>query len=253
MTTAKWNCLYSCFMKKYVIPTIVLLGLVLVCALYTLYGSGHSNFVLKHNISRQVQQVFEHIARKNIWGGGNETRSGLGSLLASTVSLRECLGKWIKEYNISSIVDIPCGDANWQRFVPGMDSVRYKGFDISTYVVDRARAKNPVKNMAFGLMDITSQIPPKADLIILRDFIQHLPLKLGKRALDNARISGAKWIGVSSYPLSSNRDIKIGDYYANNVQISPFNVKNVVEICDNYSGGEKKGHPGSKFLLIRNK
>ena len=149
-------------------------------------------------INPSVQRIFENIAKGQVWGGGKETKSGTGSLLASTVSVRKCLGEWIKFYNISSVMDVPCGDANWQRFIPGISDISYRGFDISPHVVHRARQKNP-DFMKFGILDITSNIPPRADLVLMRDVIQHLPLKLGQQAIQNVLLSGAKWLAVSSY------------------------------------------------------
>ncbi|KAK3089667.1 hypothetical protein FSP39_005470 [Pinctada imbricata] len=213
----------------------------------------YSSFNDKIGINKQLQKTFERIAEKNVWKAPNETRSGKGSLLESTVTIRECLGEWIKKYNITSIVDIPCGDGNWQRFIPGIDKVSYRGFDISTFVIKIAQNRNP-PNMKYGILDLTSNIPPKADLIIMRDVIQHLPLRLGIQAILNAKKSGVKWIGVSSYPSEVwNRDIDMGEYYRNNVEISPFFLTNVVEMCDNYSGYIKNSHADSKFLLIENK
>ncbi|KAK3089758.1 hypothetical protein FSP39_006260 [Pinctada imbricata] len=203
-------------------------------------------------VNKNLQKVFEHIAVQNLWRGENETRSGTGSLLSSTVTMRECLGEWIKKYNITSVVDIPCGDGNWQRLIPGIHTISYRGFDISTFVIKIAQNRNP-PNMKYGILDLTSDVPPKADLIIIRDAIQHLPLRLGKQAILNARRSGVKWIGISSYPTAKrNKDITMGGYYKNNIQISPFFLTNVVETCDNYSGYIKKNYLDSKFLLIRN-
>ena len=42
-----------------------------------------------------------------------ETYSGPGSLLQNTGNLINELNIFIKEYNIKSIVDIPCGDFNY--------------------------------------------------------------------------------------------------------------------------------------------
>ena len=205
---------------------------------------------LTYKINRSVQKIFENIATRHVWGGGNETISGRGSLFSSTASVRKCLGSWIKQYNITSMVDIPCGDANWQRFIPGISDVKYMGFDISPHVVNRARQRNP-KSMEFGILDITSDVPPPTDLVLMRDLIQHLPLKLGVQAIKNARLSGAKWLAITSYKNRLfNFNIVSGGYFYNNVMKPPFNLRKVYRACENYSGKERKVHPGSVLLLV---
>ena len=47
-----------------------------------------------------------------------------------------------------------------------------------------------------------------------------------------------------------NRNIGVGGYYQNNVQIPPFNLRKVTEICENYSGQVQKSHRNSFILLI---
>ena len=47
--------------------------------------------------------------------GSLESRSGPGSTLDETQKLRESIKKIIKDKNIKSVVDIPCGDFNWMK------------------------------------------------------------------------------------------------------------------------------------------
>jgi hypothetical protein len=79
--------------------------------------------------------IFDEIARSNFWGGANETISGRGSTTYSTLALRNCLGDWIIKYNIKTIVDVPCGDANWQYAIPGIEKVTYTGYDVSQHAI----------------------------------------------------------------------------------------------------------------------
>ena len=201
-------------------------------------------------LNKQIEMIFDEIARSNFWGGANETISGRGSTTYSTLALRNCLGDWIIKYNIKTIVDVPCGDANWQHAIPGIEKVTYTGYDVSQHAIDRAKKKN--KGWKFGVLDLTMSIPPKADLIILRDFLQHLPLKNGNQALSNVFKSKSTWLGISTYPtISVNIDIKIGAYFRNNVLKRPFYLPKPTETCDNYYGKEAQSHQGSKFYLIK--
>ena len=57
--------------------------------------------------------------------GKIETYSGPGSLLKNTNNLIEGLSLFIKEYNIKSIIDVPCGDFNYMKEI-NLDNVNYK-------------------------------------------------------------------------------------------------------------------------------
>jgi hypothetical protein len=47
--------------------------------------------------------------------GSEESHSGHGSTLIQTENIRDEIKKIVKEKNIKSVVDIPCGDFNWMR------------------------------------------------------------------------------------------------------------------------------------------
>lgn len=196
-----------------------------------------------------VREIFNSISERQSWGGGKETVSGMGSQMISTKTLRSCLGRWISKYDIHKIVDFPCGDCNWQHAIPGIENIQYFGFDISENSIKRAKEKNPY--WTFREMDITSTVPPEADLIIIRDCIQHLPLEMGKRAIANACKSNSTWLGISTYDkVQQNKVISIGGYYPNNLLKPPFNFPDPKEECDNYFGAENLMHPNSKFYLM---
>ena len=51
----------------------------------------------------------------------NESRSGIGSEIKNTKEVLRAINQMsLKQYNIKSIIDIPCGDFNW------MSSLRYE-------------------------------------------------------------------------------------------------------------------------------
>lgn len=181
-----------------------------------------------------LKNVFEKIMATRSWGN-SETVSGNGSAKKATEKVRKCLGDWIKKYRIKSFVDIPCGDGNWQGLISGIDDVEYKGFDISQSAVAGARQKNTAHaGMKFGELDLTSSVPPTGDMIMLRDFVQHLPLELGMQAIRNAKKAGIKYVAISTYPGQKNRNVQAGGMFFDNVQSSPYNFGNFLEDCQNY-------------------
>jgi len=198
---------------------------------------GHSYFISTHP-DVGLKAAFDHIAEQNSWGS-QETVSGDGSALTMTARVRECLGKWIKKYEIKTFVDAPCGDANWQAHIPGMDQVKYNGYDIADKPLKIAREKNSDHaSMSFAQMDLTSEIPPKADIIMVRDVIQHLPLAKGRQMLLNAKRSGARYLAVSTFSDGGNIDIWAGSFYKDDVHATPFNLPSRLEACRNYDSDE---------------
>lgn len=194
------------------------------------------SYVVSSRPDVALKAAFDDIADNNVWGS-QESVSGLGSELAMTAPVRKCLGNWIQKYNVKVFVDVPCGDANWQAHIPGLDRVKYKGYDIADKPLRNARTKNADQpSMSFGQMDMTSEVPPeKADIILVRDVIQHLPLGKGRQMLLNAKRSGARYLAVSTYSDGNNTDIPAGAFYRDDVHAAPFNLPLNVETCGNYA------------------
>jgi len=160
-----------------------------------------------------LKSVFDSIATSNTWGS-SETESGGGSELDETAFVRECLGQWLQKYNVTSFVDAPCGDANWQGAIPGLHNIHYKGYDIADEPLKIAREKNANHTlMSFQFMDLTSEVPQMADIIMTRDVIQHLPLQKGTQLLLNAKASGARFLAVTTFSDGDNLDITPGSFY----------------------------------------
>jgi hypothetical protein len=191
-------------------------------------------------------RAFETIATKNTWKSG-ESVSGTGSEMNATVLVRECIGKWLLEYHVKTLNDI-CGDANWQRFIPGISSVDYQGYDISTSALVGARRKNLDTDFKFDKLDLVTNIPRVADMMLVRDVIQHLPHEMGLRALRNVIRSGTRYLVVSSYPGHANeRDISSpGRFYKNNVFKPPFDVLGFIPLASCYNLKNK----ASRLYLI---
>jgi SAM-dependent methyltransferase len=187
-------------------------------------------------INPDIQKVFEKIFQDNSWNSP-ESHSGPGSTVESTTPIRDCIGSWIKKYNVSTFLDIPCGDGNWQKLIPGIDKVSYYGYDISPSAVQLAKAKNQdMANMHYGVLDLASSDPPfKADMIMVKEVIQHLPLQMGLKMLQHAKHAGIKWLVVTHClpPRCVNKDIKAGSWFPGpNALAPPFNFVSVLEQCE---------------------
>lgn len=196
-----------------------------------------------------LTKAFNDIANHNTWGSP-ESLSGVGSSFNMTARVRDCLGQWIKQYNITTFMDIPCGDGNWQGHIPGLEHIKYHGYDIADKPLEHARAKNAEKPwMSFDHLDLTENLPAgKPDIIMVRDVIQHLPLKKGQQMLVNAKNSGARYLAVTSFTDGENIEIPAGAMFLNNVHKAPFNLPPSIKACQN--NADPKWYPDDFLELI---
>jgi len=165
-------------------------------------------------------------------GRGPNTETSLAIILQS-----------IDKYNVSSMIDIPCGDVNWIFDSYATDTLPvYIGLDITKDVIElnKQRFAHHV-NKHFSLWDAISCDLPKirdlssesvsedeesyksVDLVHVRDVIQHLSLAQGVQYFCNIFRSGARVLITTSYnDETANRDITEGDWYTNNLLLEPF-------------------------------
>lgn len=169
-------------------------------------------------------KVFSGIYAFNGWE--STTPSGNGSTLEETVHTRRELIKLIKEYEIKTLYDAPCGDFNWMPHVLRQVSVNYHGVDIVPQaILNNSRTHGNGGKIRFSVGDITVDPPPKADLWLCRDCLQHLSLENAAKALILFLRSEVTYllttIGIT--PLSENVDIPNGHYRPLDPTKPPFN------------------------------
>lgn len=141
---------------------------------------------------------FTGVYRRREWGL-SESASGPGSALDSG-SVRQALlvlPKIIKTYDIRSIADVPCGDFNWMpEFLMAHPEIAYTGYDIVDDLVSENRRRYP--DVSFCSLDITTQVPARADLIFSKDMVNHLLDDDVWKAIANMIRSGAGYLLITS-------------------------------------------------------
>lgn len=175
-----------------------------------------------------MKSFFSLVYEKNAWGSP-ESRSGAGSTLASTEHIRRELPDLFRRFNISSMLDIPCGDFNWMSHL--MDrSVKYIGADIVEEIVSENIKNHP--KIDFRVLDVVTADLPRVDLILCRDCFIHFPLSLIRTALKNIRRSDSKFFLTTNYlwRSSANSDIPLGKFTRVNLQMPPFGLPQPREI-----------------------
>jgi SAM-dependent methyltransferase len=103
------------------------------------------------------------------WG----RQSGAGSHPYWNIDYRAFLERFIVINNIRIVIDIGCGDWQFSRFL-NFDGVRYYGFDVVESVVAQNRALYSSENVTFDIMPLDFAEMPHADLLIMKDVLQHL-------------------------------------------------------------------------------
>jgi hypothetical protein len=193
-------------------------------------------------------QVFATIFEKNFWRGSN-SRSGRGSDLTQTKTIRETLPRLVQEFGVRSMLDLPCGDFHWLSNVE-LKLDKYIGGDI----VERLVAANmdTYGNAArtFFVCDIRSDALPKVDLVMSRDCLVHLSFDDIHRALRNINRSGAKYLLTTTFvERQKNVDIRTGEWRTLNLQAAPFNLAPPIKfINEQCTESDKDGVYSDKCL-----
>ena len=113
------------------------------------------------------EKIFTNYYKKNKWGDAT-SRSGTGSSLNQTVTLREAIANILAEYQIKTFLDIPCGDFNWLQKVKLEADINYVGADIVQILVDKNNNLYSRENIHFVRLDITKDSIPLSDLVMVR-------------------------------------------------------------------------------------
>ena len=169
------------------------------------------------------KELFTRYYRNNTWEG-SESVSGPGSDYEQTKYLVPELQIMLDIFNIKSIVDAPCGDFNWMRNVD-LSKVNYLGGDIVDQLVAANTKKYAKDNISFQSINIVTDIIPKADLVIVRDCLVHLPTQDIFKALRNIKNSGSKYLLTTNFTWKAeptNYDIPVGHWRRINLEQEPF-------------------------------
>jgi 2-polyprenyl-3-methyl-5-hydroxy-6-metoxy-1,4-benzoquinol methylase len=197
-----------------------------------------------------LKKVFTEIYESNSWTS-SESRSGLGSELISTETIRKELPEVFKKFNIKSVLDIPCGDFNWMNNVD-LKEVHYIGADIVENMIEDN--KNNFKDYEFKVLDITEDDLPEVDLIFARDILGHFDYENIEKTIKNILRSGSKYLLTTSFTKwEYNVDIKNGDWRPINLMLKPFLFKPIYLINENCFEGDFQYNDKCLILFDLNK
>lgn len=192
----------------------------------------YSARIVYYRLRYRDDSVFSVIYRTKAWGE-DTSASGGGSELAETESLREVLPDLLRELDVRSMLDAPCGDFHWMSAVDlGLES--YFGVDIVEPLIQENKERYETERVRFFRMDITKEQLPTSDLILCRDCMVHMSNEDIQLTLQNFKRSGARYLLATTYPgtVERNKNVLTGMWRYLDLQRPPFNFPPPLRLID---------------------
>ena len=173
-----------------------------------------------------AEDRFTWIYESKLWRG-SESRSGAGSSLEATRTIRERLPRLIERHGVEHLLDAPCGDFHWmQEVVRELPELRYTGGDIVERLIGENRRRFGSERVRFARLDITRDALPAADLMLVRDCLFHLSYADVSRFLANLARSEIALLLTTTNVIAGqdieNLDIESGDFRPIDIFAEPF-------------------------------
>jgi SAM-dependent methyltransferase len=167
-----------------------------------------------------TEKIFSRIYARNSWGN-QESRSGPGSTVTRTDRLRPELSTLLRELQIQSVLDVPCGDFNWMRLTE-LPSIEYVGADIVPDVVRENNLRHAAAGRRFVQADMLAGPLPRADLVLCRDGLVHFSFFDLARALRVIKESASTYLLATTFAAcKKNVDVATGDWRPLNLEVAP--------------------------------
>ena len=184
----------------------------------TLVASGWKIWLL----GKSPKNIFSTMYARQLWGGA-ESRSGTGSGLRQTERIRKQLPALLKELNVRTILDAPCGDCYWMKTIE-LDVDHYIGADIVSEVIADNAKKYGDDTRCFVTLNIMNDDLPAVDLILCRDCLVHLSFRDIAAVINNVKGSKSKYLLTTTFTeQAANRNIQTGQWRLLNLERAPFN------------------------------
>ena len=199
----------------------------------------------------KLSDTFTKIYKENFWEDP-ESVSGAGSTIKYTEELRSKLPTLVKQFNIQSILDAPCGDFNWMKEILPQLNVKYTGGDIVHELVKKVAKKYTAENVNFITIDITTQELPSADLMICRDCLFHLHPSMVEDFFRNFCKSNIKYLLTTTHYNTNNefqnvKKLRPGNFKRIDLFSHPYNLtQDVLARIEDYI----PGYPPREMVLF---
>ena len=152
-------------------------------------------------------EIFNSIYKTGAWGVNAEGLgySGAGSTGKPLIYSIEMLTSVIKSVApVTSIVDIGCGDLSFGRAASRLVET-YTGIDVSSEIIAQV-SKGAPANMAFAVVDATEGPIPTADLVVIRQVLQHLTNDQILAVISRVKESKPKYVLIFEHVFGPKND-----------------------------------------------
>ena len=169
-------------------------------------------------ISWPTKDVMKQIYDQSLWGGKEfDFYSGIGSHDPMMVNIYvKTVTDFLKSHDHKmTICDIGCGDFNIGQHIFKY-SKKYFAIDIVEELIERNKIKFKTKNLEFLCLDIANDLLPKADVIIIRQVLQHLSNNEIQQILN--RLKTCKYIILTEH-------LPVGDFIPNTNKIASQGIR----------------------------
>lgn len=188
--------------------------------------------------NKSAEEVFTSIYQGKSWGG-HQSVSGRGSDDDQTAVIAAEIPNIIAKLNVTSLLDIPCGDFHWMKNVQ-LGSTKYIGSDIVADLVAKNNAEFSSPTVTFQQLNLIEGPLPKVDLIFCRDCLVHFSFAHVRSSLKTIVTSGSTYLATTSFSKrNSNDDITTGNWRPLNLRTAPFSFPApLIEIDEKCTEGD---------------
>ena len=172
-------------------------------------------------MDRALQAAFE----KKTWADEtkDKPRSGSGSTVRRTRRLRRALPGLLRDLEVKTFLDAPCGDWNWMAEVD-LSGVKYIGGDISKELIDEVKITHKATGRRFMHLDLATDKLPKCELIMVRECLIHLTDENRWKVIENIHKAKIPHLLLTVDLVDENRPLSENGQHANfNPMMPPFN------------------------------
>jgi hypothetical protein len=171
------------------------------------------------------RRAFQTAYRLGMWTKTGESLSGDGSTLEATEQLRQALPDALRELNVSTFLDVPCGDWNWMSSLE-LPIDRYIGGDLLPSLVETNQRRFGDAGHEFRVIDLCRDELPAADFLLCRDALVHFSEADVWRALTTIAKADISFVALTTFPeTKQNEDIRTGiGWRYLNLEAPPFDL-----------------------------
>jgi 2-polyprenyl-3-methyl-5-hydroxy-6-metoxy-1,4-benzoquinol methylase len=188
--------------------------------------------------------VFTSIYESNHWVQGDKVLdsskisvSGHGSNIDTDqfFNLKKNILRFIENYEIKTLLDMPCGDFLWMNELIKNKKIDYLGVDIVDKMIEENKIKYGNENTNFLSADIVNFYTKKEfDLVIIRDLFIHIDNSSIMEIVNNIKEMNIKYLAFTNYNNKINSDVIIGRHRKINMLNEPFNMKEPIYKFQDY-------------------